>query len=54
LGWRFDSVLPKEAVKSMSDFAFGHDFRTLFFSQQRTVSIAPFKIATIAVPWALL
>jgi hypothetical protein len=27
------------------------DFRTLFFSRRRTVSVAPFKIATIAVPW---
>jgi hypothetical protein len=54
LGWRFDGVLPKEAALAMSEFAFGHDFRTLFFSPRRTVSIAPFKIATKAVAWESL
>jgi hypothetical protein len=54
LGWRFDAVLPKEAAKVMSEFAFGHDFRTLFFSPRRSVSVAPFKIATTAVPWDTL
>lgn len=54
LGWRFDNVLPKQATESMSEFAFGHDFRTLFFSPPRTVSVAPFKIATTAVPWDTL
>src|SRR5262249_13289427 len=54
LGWRFDNTLPKKAAEAMSEFAFGHDFRTLFFSPRRTVSVAPFKIATIAVPWDTL
>ena len=54
LGWRFDGVLPKEAMTSMSEFAFGQDFRTLFFSPRRTVSVAPFRIATVAVPWDTL
>jgi hypothetical protein len=54
LGWRFDDVLPEKAAEAMSDFAFDRDFRTLFFSPRRTVSVAPFKIASIAVPWATL
>jgi hypothetical protein len=54
LGWRFDGVLPKQAAAAMSEFAFGHDFRTLFFSPRRTVSVAPYKIATVAVPWDTL
>jgi hypothetical protein len=54
LGWRFDHVLPKNAVESMSEFAFGNDFRTLFFSPRRSRTIPPFKIATIAVPWNAL
>ncbi len=54
LGWRFDGVLPKAAVESMSDFASGQDFRTLFFSPRRKVAVAPFKIATTAVPWNAL
>ena len=54
LGWRFDGVLPTQAAAAMSEFAFGHDFRTLFFSPRRTVSVAPFKIATMAVPWDTL
>jgi hypothetical protein len=51
LGWRFDDVLPEEAMAVMTEFGFGEDFRTLFFSPRRTVSIDSFKIATIAVPW---
>lgn len=51
LGWRFDTVLPKAAEESMAEFAFGQDFRTLFFSPRRTVSVATFQIATCAVPW---
>ncbi len=54
LGWRFDDVLPNEAADAMSEFAFGHEFRTLFFSPRRTVSVASFKIATMAVPWETL
>ena len=37
----------------MATFAFNRDFRTLLFSPRRTVSVAQFKIATIALPWKL-
>ena len=51
LGWRFDDILPKEASAAMSAMTGDEDFRTSFFSPRRTVSLAPFQIATRAVPW---
>ncbi len=54
LGWRFDDVMPEDAVAAMSDFAFEHDYRTLFFSPRRTVSIGRYRIAATSVPWDTL
>lgn len=54
LGWRYDRLLPAEAMEVMSEFWPAEEDLAMFFSPQRTVSLAPFKIATRAVPWEKL
>jgi len=50
LGWRFDDRLSVEMLESINSFA-TDDFRSLFMSPRRTVSVNRFEIATEMVRW---
>jgi len=51
LGWRYNDTFPPEAIKTIQDFAHDEDFRTLFFSPKRTVTLDAFSIAKTTVTW---
>ena len=51
LGWRFDEVLPREAISALDSHFEGYAYGANLFSPRRTIHLDPFRISSKPLPW---